>query len=148
MTVTMVADRPTSCKPQMQPLDAKVEALAQYLKQRAARDPRWGAAFIRALDRGLAYHQQGLHVERYNAAFWVAPSASRPFARHICNKWACDCEAFAKGEGQWCWHRAMIMLHTVEAEFDQVHGLCEDKHEADRTLDAPSSYRIVIELAG
>src|SRR3712207_1685633 len=97
--------------------------MAEYLKQRAVRDPRWGSAFIRALDRGLAYHQQGVTVERYNAPFWVAPSASRAHVCHFCTTWACDCEAFAKGEGQWCWHRAMVLLQTVEAEFDVVHRL-------------------------
>jgi hypothetical protein len=137
----MVAEERTAVKP----LDAKLVAMAQYLKQRAVRDPRWGTAFIRALDRGLVRMQQGLVVERYNAAYWIAPSATQEFVRYHVNRWHCGCEAGK--QGKFCWHRAMVILHSIEAEFDAVHGLNRDADEdEDRTPDCAPSYRVTVEL--
>lgn len=146
MTASMVAERTRPVN--IQPLDEKIKAMAQYLKQRAARDPRWGMTFIRALDKGVAYHQQSKQVKRMSVGYWAAPSASRIGMIHLCNRWKCDCEAFQDGDGAWCWHRAMVILHEVETEFDHVHGLAACDGDEDRTPDCHPSYRVIIELAG
>ncbi len=146
MTVAMVAERTRPVN--VQPLEPKFQAMAQYLKQRAVRDLRWGMAFIRALDKGVAYHQQNKQVKRLSRGYWSAPSASRIGITHLCNRWVCDCEAYQQGEGQWCWHRAIVLLHEVETEFDHVHGLAMCDGDEDRTPDCQPSYRLIIELAG
>ncbi len=146
MTAPMVAEaRPTR---NLHPIDSKLIAMAHYLQQRAVRDSRWGQRFIDALDRGLAYHQQGMTVKRLSRGVWSAPSKSRPFVTHLCNRWACDCEAYQQGDGAWCWHRAMVLLHEVEREFDQVHGLtaCDGKYNP--TANYQPSYRISVDLGG